>query len=90
MKSQILFSGKNEKNITSLSSAEFAQRVVKVKSSFCTWNVTFFPLVLLKNVMSSAAYFDAFRVTNHKENNKNNKNNNNKHNNNNKQTNAKQ
>ena len=32
MKSQILFSGKNKKNITNLLSAELAQRVVKVKS----------------------------------------------------------
>ena len=31
MKCQILFSGKNKKNIISLSSAENAQRVVKVK-----------------------------------------------------------
>ena len=31
MKFQILFSGENKKNITSLSSAEFAQGVVKVK-----------------------------------------------------------
>ena len=31
MKCQILFSGKNKKTIMSLSSAEFANRVVKVK-----------------------------------------------------------
>ena len=31
MKCQILFSGKNKKNIINLSSAENAQRVVKVK-----------------------------------------------------------
>ena len=31
MKCGILFSGKNEKNIINLSSAELAQRVVKVK-----------------------------------------------------------
>ena len=31
MKSQSLFSGKNKKNIINLSSAEFAQSVVKVK-----------------------------------------------------------
>ena len=30
MKCQILFSGKNKKNIISLSSAEFAHRVVKI------------------------------------------------------------
>ena len=30
MKCQILFSGKNKKNIVNLSSAEYAQRVVKV------------------------------------------------------------
>ena len=34
MKCQILFSGKNEKNIFSLSSSELAQRVVKVKYIF--------------------------------------------------------
>ena len=33
MKCLILFSGKNQKNITKLSSVEFAQRVVKVKSN---------------------------------------------------------
>ena len=31
MKCQILFSGKNKKNITNLPSAELAHRVVKVK-----------------------------------------------------------
>ena len=34
MKCQILFSGKNKKNITNLSSAELAQRVVMVKTLF--------------------------------------------------------
>ena len=34
MKCQILFSGKNKKNIINLSSAENAQRVVKVKKGF--------------------------------------------------------
>ena len=33
MKCQILFSGKNKKNIINLSSAENAQRVVKVKDT---------------------------------------------------------
>ena len=33
MKCQTLFSGKNKKNIISLSSAEFAERVVKIKTS---------------------------------------------------------
>ena len=33
MKCQILFSGKNKKNIISLPSAENAQRVVKVKQT---------------------------------------------------------
>ena len=32
MKCQIMFSGKNKKNIVNLSSAENAQKVVKVKS----------------------------------------------------------
>ena len=35
MKCQILFSGKNKKNIINLSSAENAQRVVKVKYQLC-------------------------------------------------------
>ena len=34
MKCQILFSGKNKKNIINLSSAENAQRVVKVKEVY--------------------------------------------------------
>ena len=33
MKCQILFSGKNKKNITNLSSAELAKRVVNAKKS---------------------------------------------------------
>ena len=36
MKCQILFSGKNKKNIINLSSAENAQRVVKVKAPITT------------------------------------------------------
>ena len=36
MKCQILFSGKNKKNNIILSSAENAQRVVKVKAPFTT------------------------------------------------------
>ena len=44
MKCQILFSGKNKKNIINLSSAENAQRVVKVKVMrvpvcFCTKHI---------------------------------------------------
>ena len=35
MKCQILFSGKNKKNITDLSSPELAQRVVKIKQLIC-------------------------------------------------------
>ena len=42
MKCQILFSGKNKKNIINLPSAENAQRVVKVKQ---TKYFTFSPLV---------------------------------------------
>ena len=38
MKCQILFSGINEKNITNLSSADLAQRVVKVNKSSSTAN----------------------------------------------------
>ena len=37
MKCQILFSGKNKKNIINLSSAENAQRVVKVKPFFMAY-----------------------------------------------------
>ena len=33
MKCQILFKGKNKTNVTNLSSAELAERVVKVKTS---------------------------------------------------------
>ena len=36
MKCQILFTGKNKKNIINLSSAENAQRVVKVKHVYLT------------------------------------------------------
>ena len=39
MKCQFLFSGKNKKNITNLSSAELAQRVVKVNFCFCFINI---------------------------------------------------
>ena len=38
MKCQILFSGKNKKNNIILSSAENAQRVVKVKQKLLSWN----------------------------------------------------
>ena len=41
MKCQILFWGKNKKSITTLSSTEYAQRVVKVKHSFL-WEGFFF------------------------------------------------
>ena len=34
MKCQILFSGKNKKNIITLSSVELAKRVVKVKDTY--------------------------------------------------------
>ena len=37
MKCQIMFSGKNKKNIINLSSAELAQRVVKVKLCNSKW-----------------------------------------------------
>ena len=37
MKCQILFPGKYKKNIMHLSSAEFAQRVVKIKAMTCIW-----------------------------------------------------
>ena len=36
-KYQILFSGKNKKNITNLSSAEYAQRVVKITKLLDVW-----------------------------------------------------
>ena len=48
MKCQILFSGKNKKNIISLSSAENAQRVVKVKYTyFCIYLLIHYLLKLL-------------------------------------------
>ena len=37
MKCQIIFSGKNKKNITNFSSAELAKRVVKVKKYLITF-----------------------------------------------------
>ena len=40
MKCQILFSGKNKKKIINLSSAETAQRVVKVKDQGCQKIIT--------------------------------------------------
>ena len=49
MKCQILFSGKNKKNIINLSSAENAQRVVKVK--MCSPDhCCFLPLQVISNV----------------------------------------
>ena len=39
MKCQILFSGNNKKNITNLSSAEYAQRVVKVNNDGILLNI---------------------------------------------------
>ena len=56
MKCQILFSGKNKKNIINLSSAENAQRVVKVKALITTaadnilifWGIFFFFFILRK------------------------------------------
>ena len=52
MKCQILFSGKNKKNNIILSSAENAQRVVKVKLNLhsqivVAWKITNFILVTL-------------------------------------------
>ena len=41
MKCQILFSGKNKKNNIILSSAENAQRVVKVNAMMMIWCFTF-------------------------------------------------
>ena len=40
MKCQILFSGKNKKNIINLSSAENAQRVVKVNPNIMMYTVS--------------------------------------------------
>ena len=51
MKCQILFSGKNKKNIINLSSAENAQRVVKVKKLFMTLkssNQNIFTVILFR------------------------------------------
>ena len=39
MQCQSLFSGKNKKNIINLSSAEFAQRMVKVKDRSCGMSI---------------------------------------------------
>ena len=54
MKCQIQFSGKNKKNIINLSSAENAQRVVKVKVSGC-W--TFQQLYRLKLMLPIVYFF---------------------------------
>ena len=50
MKCQILFSGKNKKNVVSLSSAELAQRVAKVK----TWGLFLKKGVTLKIFLSES------------------------------------
>ena len=42
MKCPVLFFGKNKKNIINLSSAEFAQRVVKVKETSLLWDSVLF------------------------------------------------
>ena len=42
MKCQILFSDENKKNIINLSSAEFAERVVKVNIQFYTFLILYF------------------------------------------------
>ena len=64
MKCQILFSGKNKKIITNLSSAELAQRVVKVKAinvvdfrhfckgeNFCDFLLAFLHSIILLKVV---------------------------------------
>ena len=51
MKCQILFSGKNKKNITNLSSGELAKGMVKVKSKELT-----FSLFLHQNLCSQYAH----------------------------------
>ena len=54
MKYQILFSEKNKKNIINLSSAELAQRVVKVKRHACFVCVEVLRPSQPSGVMSSA------------------------------------
>ena len=49
MKCRILFSGKNKKNIVNLSSAELAQRVLKV-NVFVTLSLTIHVSITKKNV----------------------------------------
>ena len=63
MKCQILFCGENKKNITNMSSAELAKRVVKVKtiSSICAYkNILFIsPLaykIILLDYATAAVY----------------------------------
>ena len=43
MKYQILFSGKNKKNVLNLSSADLAQSVVKVKGNSYTFKIFCLP-----------------------------------------------
>ena len=50
MKCQILFSGKNKKNNIILSSAENAQRVVKVKEKYLMIVLELFSPILHKNI----------------------------------------
>ena len=58
MKCQILFSGKNKKNIINLSSAENAQRVVKVKS-----NMTYYCVAINNQPRSEAVPQSKFRTS---------------------------
>ena len=56
MKCQILFSGKNKKNNIILSSAENAQRVVKVKGKFVN-RIASFSLGNVKCTTEKTVYF---------------------------------
>ena len=63
MKCQILFHGKNKKNITNLSSVENAQRVVKVNHTyaFCL-NVSFYYIVKRNVGLTSMLNAKSLRV----------------------------
>ena len=58
MKCQILFSGKSKKNITTLSSAELAQSVVKVKSEIININA-----IHLKHVSQKKGLETSFKFS---------------------------
>ena len=62
MKCQILFSGKNKKNVTNLSSADLAQRVVKVNTFWSTEEII--SVVFVRNFFTFFFFSDKLTFTN--------------------------